>query len=495
MEFFLSKTDYQTARRCLKRLWHEKKQMWIPEQTVSDKKNAFEGNRFNEAVHAKYPTGLMVGWQHGSLDDAISKTKELLNQDEVTLFEATFEHQGLLCMADVLVKDKTGLTLIEAKSSNNPKITKKDKFEHVYDAAFQSYVMAKCGYKPSKVELLHANSECVFPDIDNLFLLEDITELVDERLGEIEITAPQYLEHTKSKQTPTQLISKHCKKPKDKACPHINECWELPVEKTIHDLPRLPEKTTELLRSLDIHLIEGIPSDITLSESLQHKVNLIQNQTEYLDKEKTKEFLSQLTYPLHFFDFETYNPAVPMWEQSRPWQQVPFQYSLHILHEGGEIEHFEFLQMDTSDPRPPMIEAMQNHFKSSGSVVVYYQPFEKSRLKEMATDFPEHRDFLMAIHDRVWDQMDIFSKCVEDHRLALSTSIKVVLPTYIPELSYKDLDVQKGDQAQLEWRKMIDLKWQPTKEKLADSLKAYCELDTWAMVKLHQYLEQEIESL
>lgn len=492
MKDYLSKTDYQTAKRCLKRLWNEKKGNWIPEQNASNKKNAFEGNRFNDAVHAKYPNGVMVGWNHGSLENAIAKTQELLEAQDIVLFEATFEFEGLLCMADVLIKNGNNLTLIEAKSSNNPKITKKDDFEHIYDAAFQTYVMTKCGYKPNKIELLHANGDCIWPDIEQLFLLEDITEVVEERLGEIEITAPQFLGHCNSDKEPTMAIGKFCKKPADKKCPHINNCWSLPINKTIHDLPRLRADITELLRSIDVHMIEDIPADIELSDSLRHKVNLIQNETEYLDKEKATDMLSRLEYPLHFFDFETYNPAVPMWEKSRPWQQVPFQYSLHILHETGEVEHFEFLQMDAPDPRPAMIDAMKAHFKSQGTVVVYYKPFEKSRLKEMATDFPEHTDFLMSIHDRVWDQMDIFSQCVEDHRLALSVSIKVVLPTYIPELSYSDLDVQKGDQAQLEWRKMIDIKWQPTKEKLADALKAYCELDTWAMVKLHQYVEKQV---
>ena len=99
-----------------------------------------------------------------------------------------------------------------------------------------------------------------------------------------------------------------------------------------------------------------------------------------------------------------------MWNNSRPWQQVPFQYSLHILHENGEIEHYEFLHTDISDPRPIMIEAMQTHFKFQGSIVVYYQPFEKARLQEMAFDFPENCDFLNSLHERVWDQMDIFSK-------------------------------------------------------------------------------------
>ncbi|EWH05770.1 hypothetical protein AT00_14175 [Pseudoalteromonas lipolytica SCSIO 04301] len=483
----LTKTDFQTARICIKRLWHEKKGLWTKEQSVADLKNTFEGNRFSEAVREFYPNGIMIGWQHGSLDEALTKTKQELKAENVILFEAAFEHDGLLCLADVVIKENGILTLIEAKSSNSPKILKKDNYEHVYDAAFQHYVMSKCGYTPDKVELMHSNGNCIWPDRQNLFSFEDITDLVNERLGEVEVTSSFFMEKLERNTAPSVQIGKFCKKPKDKACPHINECWRQETQNTIFDLPRLPIKTEELLRDNDIHLIEDIPSDIELSESLRRKVELIQNKTEYIDRTKAKEMLESLEYPIHFFDFETYNPAIPMWNNSRPWQQVPFQYSLHILYEDGKLVHYDYLHESLDEPREPLINAMKQHFENIGSVVVYYEPFEKSRLQEMAKDFPQHQEFLNSVNQRVWDQMHIFTKCVEDHRLALSTSIKVVLPTFVPTLSYKNLAVQKGDQAQLEWRRMLDIKWEPTKRQKITDLKAYCELDTLAMVKLHEY--------
>lgn len=490
----LTKTDYQTARTCTKRFWYEKKGLWTKEQSLADLKNAFEGNRFSDAVRQNFPNGKMIGWQHGSLDEAIIKTQLELGASSAILFEAAFEHEGLLCLADIVIKENGRLTLIEAKSSNTPKILKKDNFEHVYDAAFQHYVMAQCGFNPDTVLLMHSNGNCVWPDVESLFTFIDITDLVIERLGEVEVTSIFYQEKLESNTPPAVQIGKFCKKPKDKACPHINQCWHCPSENTIFDLPRLPSKIEEFLRHVDVHLIEDIPADTELSDSLRRKIELIQNKTEYIDKPKAKEMLESLTYPIHFFDFETYNPAVPMWDSSRPWQQVPFQYSLHILSEDGQITHHEYLHEELTDPREPLIEAMTEHFKEEGSVVVYYEPFEKSRLQEMAKDFPQHAEFLKGINERVWDQMHIFTQCVEDHRLALSTSIKVVLPTFVPSLSYKDLTVQKGDQAQLEWRKMLDIKWQPTKQKKAEELKAYCRLDTLAMVKLHEHITNVVSN-
>jgi len=160
----LAKTDFQTARISIKRLWHEMKGIWTKEPSVSDLKNSFEGNRFSGEVRQFYPHGKMIAWQHGSLDEAIAKTKHELKVSNITLFEAAFEHQDLLCLADVVIKEKGMLTLIEARASNSPRILKKDNYEHVYDAAFQHYVMGKCGYTPDKVQLMHINSNGVWPD-------------------------------------------------------------------------------------------------------------------------------------------------------------------------------------------------------------------------------------------------------------------------------------------------------------------------------------------
>jgi len=483
----LTKSNFQTGRRCIKRLWNEKHKNWQAELSATDEKNAFKGNRFNDAVHKYYSKGVMIGWGHGTAEQAAAKTEELLKNDSVVLFEAFFLYEGLLCLADVVVKKNGKLTLIEAKSSNNPKITKKDDFEHIYDAAFQAYVMEKCGYKPDKIELLHANGECEGFDLENLFILLDITQEAFDRFDEVAVFSQKFIEALNKTIVPQQPIGKFCKKPADQACPHIETCWSQPTEKTIYDLPRISDIKITGLELEEIHLIEDIPPTGELSKTQRAIVDLIQNKTEQVDKEKLSEMLEQLVYPIHFFDFETYNPAVPMWDKSRPWQQVPLQYSLHILHEDGNLEHFEYLHTDKTDPREPLIQAMQSHFLEQGSIVVYYQTFEKSRITEMAKDFPEYADFLLPLNDRVWDQLVVFQKCFHDHRLAMSKSIKVVLPTFVPDLSYKDLEVQKGDQAQLEWRNMVELMNIAKKKKIKDLIE-YCKLDTLAMVELHKYL-------
>ncbi len=250
-----------------------------------------------------------------------------------------------------------------------------------------------------------------------------------------------------------------------------NMHWSTFWVDSIYDLPRMSDSKLSALEAGNIHLIEDIPAE-----------------AEFVDKDKIQELLEQLEYPLHFFDFETYNPAVPMWDQSRPWQQIPFQYSLHILYEDGQVEHHEYLHTETSDPRLPLVDMMKSHFQDKGSVIVYYESFEKSRIGEMAEDFPEHAQFLNKINKRIWDQYEVFKYCFEDYRLALSKSIKTVLPTFVPDVSYQELNIQKGDQAQLVWREMINS--QNKKLELEADLKKYCALDTLAMLKLHMFLQK-----
>jgi len=195
----------------MKRLWNEKHGNWHAELSATDEKNAFEGNRLNCAVQSLFSGGIMVGWEYGEVDKAVSKTKEYLELDSVIIFEAFFVHEGLLCLADVVIKDKGRITLIEAKSSNNPKVSQRDDFEHIQDAAFQAYVMKQCGYKPDEVKLLHANGECIWPNHDNLFKILDISEDVFLRFDEVELVSNRLLNDLNKSRCPQQKIGKFCK--------------------------------------------------------------------------------------------------------------------------------------------------------------------------------------------------------------------------------------------------------------------------------------------
>ncbi len=212
-----------------------------------------------------------------------------------------------------------------------------------------------------------------------------------------------------------------------------------------------------------------------------------------IDKAKITEFLQKLEFPLYFFDYETMQALIPYFDGHRPYQQVPFQYSIHILDSpGSELRHIEYLHSEPTDPAPAIAEHLVRDLGTAGSIIVWNQSFEKSRNVELGTMYPQYRDALTAINERVVDLMVPFkSKWYDDPRFEGSASIKNVLPVLCPELSYKELGIQEGNSAQRLWMEaVLDEKHPDDKEQILADLSKYCGLDTLAMVKIYQVLEK-----
>ena len=201
-----------------------------------------------------------------------------------------------------------------------------------------------------------------------------------------------------------------------------------------------------------------------------------------------QSLLAELEYPIHFLDFETDNPPIPIFDGLRPFQQFPFQYSCHIMELGGKVTHHEYLHTDKSDPRKHLLESLLNHVSETGSVVVYKASFEKGVLKDLADYFPEHTLTLQSIIDRLWDQLVIFQKHYMHPDFCGSNSLKAVLPVLVPSLCYEDLDVQDGLEAQAVWNLMLNTTNETKKSEMIEHLKAYCRLDTLATVEIHKVL-------
>jgi Domain of unknown function(DUF2779) len=198
--------------------------------------------------------------------------------------------------------------------------------------------------------------------------------------------------------------------------------------------------------------------------------------------------LLTLKYPIHFFDFETLNPAIPKFQGLKPYEQFPFQYSCYILHEDGLVEHREHLHTNTTDPRPELIQHLISDIASQGSVIVYHQSFEERVLKKLMRDFPEFAEPIQSIIERLWDLEVIFKQYYFHPDFQGSTSLKKVLPVLIPSLSYESLAISKGNQAQTVWEAMILASDPLEQQALINDLLDYCQLDTIAMLKLYEEL-------
>jgi len=265
-------------------------------------------------------------------------------------------------------------------------------------------------------------------------------------------------------------------------------------EYSVHDINRIGGSKKLFYDWIDrgIYALEDIDNPEALTGSKKAQYNAYMLGKPIIDHEAIKEALDELTFPLYFFDYEGYSSAIPCFDGFGAYEQVPFQYSLHILHEDGEIEHKEFLITEpTTDLTLSLIERMRKDFGETGSVISWYKSYESQRNNKLAELHPDHTNFLESLNDRMFDLMTIFSKDLYvDARFRGSASIKNVLPVLVPELTYKALNVQKGDQAVERWEKMIDPNTpKEEKEQIAKDLLEYCKLDTFAMVEIYRLLK------
>lgn len=384
-----------------------------------------------------------------------------------------------------------GWELYEVKATNDVK--REIPHHHVNDLAFQKTVIENCEIKIVKTGVIHLNSEYRMVgkvNYDDLFIIADLTDEVLAAQSEV--------------QSQMNDLKVYLANPEEKGCEclyrgrnaqcatfaHSNP--EVP-EYSVHDINRIGGSKKLLYDWIDrrIYALEDIDNPEALTGSKKAQYDAYMAGKPLIALEAIKEALNELIFPIYFFDYEGYSSAIPRFGGFGAYEQVPFQYSLHILHEDGEMEHKEFLITEpTKDLTLPLIERMREDFGDTGSVISWYKSYESQRNNKLAELHPNHADFLESLNDRMFDLMTIFSNDLYvDARFKGSASIKNVLPVLVPELTYKALNVQKGDQAVERWEKMINLSTpKEEKEQIAKDLLEYCALDTMAMVKIYEFL-------
>jgi hypothetical protein len=394
------------------------------------------------------------------------------------LFQATFLAGDLLVKADIVQHSDSGWHLIEVKSSTSVKE------EHLADAAFQFYVLRQAGLNVTRASIMHINNQCRYPDLGDLFSPEDVTADVLDYHSVIEQDIADMRRLAALANEPAAPIGRHCKE-----CAFHAHCWEGIDGLTIYHIPRLNRQKEEQLEAAGVLYLGEVPGDFPLTKNQRAFVNFHARQEISIDTSAIRHALAALRFPLYFFDFETIDHAVPVYDGCTPYQQVPFQYSCHILYEDGSVDHHEYLHPDGGDPRPALLEALLNDIQDGGQVIAYHVPFERGVLNKLAGAFPTRAPHLQAVIDRLWDQLPIFRKHYRHYGFGPSNSLKNVLPVVVPELSYGALAVQNGSQAQVIWEEMIATADRAAKEQLAADLLAYCRLDTLAMVEIHRILQ------
>lgn len=381
--------------------------------------------------------------------------------------------------------------------------------EYLPDVAFQKITFEAAGYKVGKTFLVHVNNEYVRSgeiEPEKFLTVEDITDDVNATVPEVMQLIPEALADIARQKEPQVRIVRQCTTPY--ACPFIPYCWsqaKIP-ENSVYALTRIREKTLIELLDRGVMDIKDIPDDIALQPSQVAAVKVARTGKAIIKKAKIKEALSELTYPLYFLDYETVMPAVPMWDGTKPYQQVCFQYSLHVMREASKgksskakLEHYEYLASGRDNPMPALLAQLREVIADDGgSVIVWNKSFEMARNREMGEMFPEYADFLESVNGRVYDLMEIFKKRLYVHpEFHGSCSIKKVLPALVPELSYEDLeDIREGTMAGIRWlevehgsggatgAEVDEVARERVRERVRRNLLKYCERDTEAMVRV-----------
>jgi len=475
-----TKSKYLSGLQCHKRLWVEVNDSnRIPAIPRSQQRIIDQGIEVGVYARHQFSEGVLIDGNHS---EALKTTEEALQNNAACIFEAAFQFDTIFVRCDIVQNVGPGLwDLIEVKAST------KIKDEHYYDLAIQKYVVLGQGININSVKLMFINNQdCFYPELSNLFKIEDVTAQVDQVIEEI----PQVVQDYRlvlAGPEPVISIGEHCTKPNP--CSLKDFCWQYIPEHSIFTIPRLSnDKKNELVKQ-EIFSIFDLPSDYSLTAKQREYINSVSRAAAVIDHEGIRAELSKLVYPLYFFDFETNSAAIPKFDGLKPYSHFPFQYSCHVKQSDGSLTHYEYLHPEQSDPRLSLVESLISHISNTGSVIVYYAAFERSILNELAKAFPQYAIQLQSIVFRLWDQLEIFKNYYNHPGFGGSNSIKKVLPILVPSLSYGDLRVQKGDEAQAVWELMINTTDAVEKSHFSEELKAYCKMDTYAMVEIHKVLE------
>lgn len=488
----LSKTDYILYRDCRRNAWikiHKSDVYAKFPPSEFDKSLMESGYDVEKIARQLFPSGILID-EYGEKGKEI--TKKFLNKKELVLFQPIFIEDNFQAKIDVLkYNPKTNsYSIYEIKSTNDI-----DQKIHPYDLTFQVNLLRKSGLKIESINLIHLNREYIRSgelNINLLFKINDLTDEVNGLCEEVAIDMEVALKFLSQEILPDGFCS----------CIYrgrSNHCTTFTISNPqipgygIHDIARIGSSKAKLAELVDSNVFEinNIPLHIKLSITQQNQVEAFKLDKVLISKEEIANELKTLEFPLYFLDYETSPSAIPRFDGFSPYMQIPFQYSLHVLKSiDSELEHLEFIHTDSNDPTKYLIESLRKHIGDTGNIIVWFKVFESSIHNKIAERLPEEQLFMESLNNRIYDLIDIFNKQFYVHKdFRGSVSIKNVLPVLIPELSYKDLAIQEGTSAFLNWNKIIeDNLDKKEKDVIIEDLKIYCGQDTLAMYKIWKHL-------
>jgi hypothetical protein len=486
----LSKSSFIKGMQCKKALYLKNHYPELKDEVSDNQQAIFDnGHYIGVLAHSLFPTGINLKvFFDMDMPLAVSVTSEYIANGSPILYEAAFIHQQVLSLIDILVRDDGRFFAYEVKSSTNISET------YILDAAIQYWIMKNSGIDIADISIVFINNQYVRQgelDLNQLFRKESVLERVLDLQEMVSQKIEELKEVISGETIPDIEIGRHCHSPY--SCDFLGHCWSHVPEYSIFNISRLqPDKMFEL-HSKGILEFSQIPDDFNLNYSQRQQIDSEINQKTIIETDRIHEFLSGLNYPLYFMDFETFQSAVPLFDNSRPYQQILFQFSLHYLDSTeSDLLHFEFLANAEKDidPRIKFIENLLNLTNSPGDIIVYNIGFERARLRELAINFPQYENDINELYPRIKDLMLPFqNRYYYKPEMKGSYSIKAVLPSICPELSYSDLEINEGSTASKAFSHLYYETDPEIIDKTRQNLSKYCKMDTYSMVKILQVLE------
>ncbi len=479
----LSKSRLLLHRQCPKRLWLRVHRPELEEIDDGNQARFATGTYVGEVAQQLYPDGILIDGE--DLRQAVADTHAVLAGEQRPIFESTFQSLGLLIRADLLLPVENGYRMVEVKSSTSVKEY------YLTDAAIQSWVTYQAGLTLSSVEIAHIDNSFVYPgdgDYQGLFHYADITNQIADMCAEV----PDWINaarETLAGDEPCIALGAQCDTPFE--CPFFGYCSPRIEIKDAFPPEVLPYGGTlaATLRAEGYTDLRDVPEERMESWKHQRVWQVTKSGQAVLNPEAGRQ-LAALPYPRYYIDFETINPAVPVWAGTHPYMQVPFQWSCHVETAKGEMTHSAFLADGQSDPRRPFATSLIDAVGTDGPIFVYNAPFERSRMQELADYYADLAPALQAAIDRLVDLLPIAREHYYHPDMRGSWSIKAVLPTIAPDLAYDNLEVANGGMAQEVFAEIMHAETTPERrQQLHDALLLYCERDTIAMVRIAHYFE------
>ena len=499
---YFSKSSYTKGLQCPKILWMDAHMKDKFDKSLVDFSRMRAGSDAGDLAMAYFGSFVEVKMSFRFVDMAKQTSRLLVESAEIaesggtpfSVCEATFVADGMVCMADI-VRPRGGgaIDLVEVKSST------KVKDYHLNDIAYQMAVIERCGYEVASASIMHIDPDYVLDgelDLNGLFTVEDVTQKARELAERVVGNTEGFLSCMDQESEPEVPIGAHCNSPH--ACGYQTWCWrEFPAEGVLslagmgrtRALKQLAEGRATFSDALSGMRLSGIQRAQARAET---------GSGDTLDLERLSKFLEGIAYPVYHLDFETVQPVVPVYQETKPFQQIPTQFSIHrVDFPGAEPVHMEFLADADGDPRRPLAEALCAAIPEGACVAAYNAAFERTRIKELAEAMPDLSGHLLSLAQNMVDLMVPFQKgwvYLKDQKG--SYSIKCVLPALCPndpELDYGRLEgVHNGSEAMEAFARMA--KMTPSeREEVRGQLLSYCRLDTLAMVKVHEALIRLLE--